>query len=112
MNESNEHVNLQQLFEQAEQELEPETFIRDTLDRVDQHARRRRRTWIGIGAVVVLIELFLLDFAAGFSATLSTSLLDMGEGNLAQFLQPLNSVAGLLAVLVLFSQRFLQRLQN
>ena len=109
MTEFEKDPQLLALFEQANREHEPNGFIDDTLALTDRRSRRNRWRWIAIGATVVLLEVFLLEWAAEFSELLSTSLIDLGEGTMAQLMQPVNSVAGLLAILLLSAHHFMRR---
>jgi hypothetical protein len=103
---SNEHdPRLQALFAQAAESLDEE----DIASHVVAAARRRRcLTWVaGFAALLLallatrlLLAIPLLEFAVLISTLLTTSLVDLGEGWLALALLPVNSFAGLFALLL------------
>ena len=113
---SSEHdPRLQALFARAEEPLEG----RDLTTRVLSAARRRRLLALTGGAAAVLLALLaswlllaipLLEFAVLISSLLTTSLVDLGEGWLALILLPVNSFAGLLALLLRAAQLVRRRM--
>ena len=99
-------IQLEALFMQAEQELVDDGYVDAVMDRLRRH---RRNSLIGrFTAVALLIVLELLlsaplqNSAAAIVDALSTSLFDVEEKWLAFALAPMNSVAGLLGVLLIW----------
>jgi len=104
---------LESLFRQAEHDLVEDEFTTRVMDQV---ATRRRNVLIGrfaIVALIVALELLLsspLQNSAGvITQALNTSLIDLGSGKLAVTIAPLNSVAGLIGMLLLGTQFFYRR---
>jgi hypothetical protein len=96
---------LQALFADAEQELAGEALTA----RVMAKTRRRRYgvlAALAAGALLVLTATWLafgmplFEFAVLVSMALTTPLVDLGEGWLALLLLPLNTVAGVLLILL------------
>ena len=97
---------LEALFIQAEQELVDDDYVDAVMDKLRRH---RRNSLIGrFAAVLLLIALEVLlsaplqNSAAAITEALSTSLIDVDDRWLAFALAPLNSVAGLLGVLLIW----------
>lgn len=96
---------LESLFAQASDELNDIDFVEKVMAQV---AKRRRNVLLGrIGLVLLVVAFeFLLSAplqnSVGLMAqALSTSLLDVGNEWLAVIVAPLNSVAGLIGMLLL-----------
>ena len=96
---------LQSLFRQAEEPLDGTVITARVIA-----ATRKRRAWLWCGgaaaALAVVLATWLtlgvplLEFAVQVSNLLTMSLIDLGEGWLALILLPINSVAGLMALLL------------
>lgn len=107
---------LESLFAQAEHNLVEDEFTAEVMDQV---ATRRRNVLIGRFAIVALIialEVLLsspLQNSAGLIAqVLNTPLIELGSGKLALMVSPLNSVAGLIGMLLLGTQFFYRRMMR
>ncbi len=103
---------LESLFSQAERELVEDKFTVQVMDRVK---KRRRNVLIGrfaIVALIIVLELLLsapLQNTAGvITQALSTSLIEVENEWLTLVFAPLNSVAGLIGM-VLLGMQFLYR---
>ena len=97
---------LEALFMQAEQELPDDGYVDGVMDRLRRH---RRNSFIGSFtaiALLVLLEVLLSsplqNSAAAITGALSTSLIDIEGEWLAFALAPLNSVAGLLGMILIW----------
>lgn len=96
---------LEVLFEQAETSLSDDAFT----DAVNDGLRRRRRRILfgrlAVLAAIVLLEVVLespLQAYLGVAAdVLGTPLLPVGDGWLAFIVAPINSVAGLIGIVLL-----------
>lgn len=96
---------LESLFAQARVDVRANDFDEKVMAKVE---RRRRNVLIGrLGLVVLLVAFeFLLsaplqDSVGSAVEALSVSLIDIGNEWLAVFVAPLNSIAGLLGMLLL-----------
>jgi hypothetical protein len=103
---------LEALFAESQQELSDDRFTNAVLARVEA---RRRRVLLGRLAIVVLLIAFelLLDAPlqhslGALAEALNTPLFDTGAGWFSILLTPLNSLAGLVG-LVLFAIHLLYR---
>jgi len=95
---------LESLFRQADESLDGEAITASVMA-----ATRTRQAWLwgagvaaalaGVLATWLTLGVPLLEFAVQVSNLLTTGLVDLGEGWLALILLPINSVAGLLALL-------------
>ena len=107
---------LQALFAEKREELDGEAFTALVMARTRFLKYRMPALIAGIAAVVVLVSLLLMPALEGFAyyiaVGLTTSLIDLGEGWLAFFLAPVNTVGSLLilgAKLVRMAQKKLLR---
>ena len=105
---------LESLFVQAERELVDEEFTARVMARV---ATRRRNVLLGrlaIVALLVALELLLSaplqNSAAVITQVLSTSLVELEGGAVATVVSPINSVAGLIGMLLLGMQFLYRRM--
>ncbi len=96
---------LESLFAQASDELNDIDFVETVMAQV---AKRRRNVLLGRIGLVLLVVAFEFLLSAPLQNTvgiatqaLSTSLLDVGNEWLAGIVAPLNSVAGLIGMLLL-----------
>lgn len=96
---------LESLFAQTSVELNEDNFIERVMATVE---KRRRNILIGrIGFVVLLVVLDLLlsaplqNSVGAVTQALSTSLLDISNEWLAVIVAPLNSIAGIIGMLLL-----------
>lgn len=103
---------LETLFVQAERNLEDDNYIEQVMVRVE---KRRRNVLIGRLALVALLVVFELLLSAPLANTvgvisqaLSATLLELENEWAALVLAPLNSIAGLIGMLLLGMQ-FLYR---
>jgi len=105
---------LESLFSQAEHELVEDQFTLQVMDRVK---RRRRNVLVGrfaIVALIIVLELLLsapLQNTAGVvTQALSTSLIEVESEWLTLIFGPVNSVAGLIGMLLLGMQFLYRRM--
>ncbi len=105
---------LESLFAQAERELVEDTFTAQVMAQV---ATRRRNVLIGrltIVALLIALELLLstpLQNSAGVVAqVLGTSLVKLESGPVAMVVAPINSIAGLIGMLLLGMQFLYRRM--
>ncbi len=103
---------LEALFVQAEQELTDDGYVDQVMDRLRRHRRNSligRFTAVGLLVLLeVLLSAPLQNSAAAIADALSTSLFSVESQWIAFALAPLNSVAGLLGLLLLW-MHFLYR---
>lgn len=100
---------LESLFTEAASSQTLATSGGDFIDGVVKSIEARRRNVllgrIGIVALIVLFELVLsspLQNSVGvFTTALSTSLIDLNNGWVAVLVEPINSVAGIIGILLL-----------
>jgi len=96
---------LESLFTQATIELSDNDFSERVMSMVEKRRRNVLFGRVGIVALLVLLELLLsapLQNSVGAATeALSASLLDVGNEWLAVIVAPINSVAGLLGILLL-----------
>ncbi len=99
---SNEPLDprLQQLFEDARQELDGEAITRQVMSRTHRKIVVAATSLLAAAAVALIgswlfLSISLLDFALLASALLTNPLLELGEGWVALALMPVNSLAGL-----------------
>ncbi len=106
---------LEALFVQAEQELPDDGYVEQVMDRLRRHRRNSligRFTAVGLLILLeVLLSAPLQSSAAVIADALSTSLFTVEDKWIAFALAPLNSVAGLLGLLLLW-MHFLYRRQT
>jgi len=92
---------LETAFLSAVRNLDDDAFLTETLTRTDVLKRRRMIRRAAIGASLSLLAIPLQDFALAATPVLMHSLVDLPTGWIAQMLAPANSVAGLLAMVLL-----------
>jgi len=94
-----------ELFKLAERDLAEEQFVALTMARVDNLRRRSLVGWILVGLVLLAIAWLLAapiqDAIQLLSQSLSISLVDLGDRWVAAVIAPANSVAGLVALVLL-----------
>ncbi len=97
---------LEALFVQAEQELADDGYVDGVMDRMRRHRRNSligRFTAVGLLLLLeVLLSAPLQNSAAAVASALSMSLVSVDDKWLAFAFAPINSVAGLLGVLLLW----------
>lgn len=96
---------LESLFAQTNIELSDSDFAERVMSMVEKRRRNVLLGRVGIVALLVLLELLLsapLQNSVGAATeALSASLLDVGNEWFAVIVEPINSVAGLLGMLLL-----------
>lgn len=101
--------NLMALFAQAEQEID-DSFVQDVLRQIDQERRRILIIWsvLGLFIIACLAVLAAPVFSAVNLASqlLPVSLVDIETEWVRQLVSPINSVAAVIAVLVLGIRKF------
>lgn len=94
-----------ELFNVAEQDLAGEKFVARTMSRVDHLRRRSLVGWILVGLVLLAVGWLLAapvqDAIQLLTQSLSISLVDLGDRWIAKMISPANSVAGLVAFILL-----------
>ncbi len=107
---------LESIFARAERELVEDKFTAQVMAQV---ATRRRNVLIGrlaIVALLVALELLLstpLQNSAGvITQVLSTSLVELEGGAVATVVSPINSIAGLIGMLLLGMQFLYRRMMR
>jgi hypothetical protein len=93
--------SLQAAFANATRELAEDPFLTRTMQRTDTLTRRRVVRRIGIALLLGLLAMPLQDFALAVTPVLAQSLIDLDAGLATQLLAPVNSVAGLLSMVLL-----------
>ncbi|MGI9203498.1 MAG: hypothetical protein ACR2Q3_05790 [Woeseiaceae bacterium] len=103
---------LESMFVQAEQNLADDDYIKQVMDRVE---KRRRNVLAGQFALILLLVVFELLLSAPLQNTvgaitqaLSESLLELENEWIALLFAPMNSIAGLIGIMLLGMQ-FLYR---
>ena len=102
--------SIKALFDKAEVPLGDDAFTANVLS---ETAQLKRRVWIrrgAIGTVIFLASLPFQEYIVLLSEVLLVSLVEMPEGQVAQMLAPVNSVGGLVSVLLLAFRAFHKRL--
>ena len=96
---------LQSLFDTARQELAEDAFTDQVISRIDGLRLRAVFGWAGVGLILIvfagLITGPLTSVVVLASQVLPDSLFEVENRWLAQLLAPANSIAGLVAILVL-----------
>ncbi len=107
---------LQIAFANAERELPGETFGAAVMAGIERQRRLRSFGWLAIGAagvvLVWLLALPLQNLALALVDGLGTSLVSGKDGLAMQMLAPLNSVAGVLALVLLAAQMLWRRIRG
>lgn len=92
---------LQALFDNARSDLLENGFTEHVMAEVGKSRRRTIAIWIGMCLLALLVLWWMTDPVLGLvnliTGLLPASLFDLGEGWIAVFLAPLNSVAALVA---------------
>lgn len=92
---------LQALFDSARDDLLENGFTQQVMSEVEKKRRRTIIVWVGLSLLALVVVWWLaepvLELLNLVSALLPTSLFDLGEGWIAVFLAPLNSIATLIA---------------
>lgn len=105
---------LQALFDAARNERIGNGFTRQVMVEVGKSRRRTIALWIGVCLLAVVALWWLAGPVSGLvmliAGLLPESLFDLGEGWIAVFLAPLNSVGTLIAVGVLGLYAVIRRL--
>lgn len=93
---------LQGLFDVAKQDLAEEAFVAQVMSQIDSLRRRAVIGWICVGLVSVIcgwwLARMLQDAVNVLTQVLPLTLIDLDIGWPAQFLAPVNSIAGLVAL--------------
>lgn len=96
--------SLQALFANADRRLDDADFAATVMTRIDAMRRRRFYVGVAIGLVVLgfvaLIGPLLMTLAGVTAQGISTAVVDIEEGILAQILSPVNNVATALVLVV------------
>ncbi len=105
---------LHELFAQAEHTYSDDSFTLRVMEQAAQRDRRRAITWIAVDVVLIVLAWTLAEplqeIVFLLLPGLTTSLIDLGNGLLAQLLLPINNVAALLALVGLGVRSIYRRL--
>ena len=105
--------NLMALFAQAEQDID-DSFEQDLMRQIDQERRRILIIWSGFGLLVFVCLAFLARpvFSAVNMASqlLPVSVVEVETDWVRQLVSPINSVAAIVAVLLLGIRKFFRRI--
>ena len=106
---------LESLLMREESELSDSEFTQNVMTNVEN---RRRNVLVGRVAIFALLILFevllsapLQNSVGTITAFLNTSIFDLGNEYAAQILAPLNSIAGVIGMLLLGAHYFYRRMQ-
>jgi hypothetical protein len=106
--------NLQALFAQPADDLAEapvsDAFTKDVMQQTDRLKRRRIILRVCLALALALLSPPLQDFGLAMAQTLVQSLVDVENRLLAQALAPLNTVGGLLSVVLLILRAAHKRL--
>ncbi|MCR9138103.1 MAG: hypothetical protein NXI27_19045 [Alphaproteobacteria bacterium] len=96
---------LQSLFAEAQDDLAGDAFVATLMSKVDRHVRLARLLWIGIGLALILCAWFaagpMQEAALAVTFGLSQPLFPLHDGLFAALVAPLNTYAGVFALLLL-----------
>lgn len=92
--------SIKALFDAAEAPLGDDAFTASVLNKAGKLKRRIIIRRVLIGVVIFLAGIPLEDSILALSQILLVSLVEIPEGVVSQLLEPLNSVAGLLSVIL------------
>ena len=105
---------LQELFNQAEQDLDSDLFTQDVSAEIGRQRRRTILLWSGFGVLALVVIAFLVSplIATLQMATqlLPTSIVEVETQWLQLLLAPINSVAAIIALGFLGIRRFYRRI--
>ena len=105
--------NLMAIFAQAEQSID-DNFVHEVMRQIDQERRRILVIWSVFGLFVLVCLALLanpvLSAVNMVSQLLPVSLVEVETGWMRQILSPINSVAAVIAVLVLGIRRFFRKI--
>ena len=102
--------SIKALFDDAETPLSDDTFTKNVLTEAEQVKRRLLIRRILIGVAVFALSIPLEDFVLALSQVLLVSLYELPDSLASQILAPINSVGGLLSVIVLSMRLMHKRL--
>jgi len=107
---------LESLFAQAESAPADDNFIAEVMANID---KRHRNVFIGRIAIVALLVTFELvmaspmqNFVGVIAETMSTSLIEVTNEWLSTAVAPVNSIAGLMGMLLLGLHTFFRRMHR
>lgn len=104
---------LSTLFAQAEQEFDNDAFVADVMSQIDRERRKALLVWFALGLFIVACFAALATpvIAAVNLATqlLPASLVDIQTDWVRQLVSPINSVAAIVALVVLGIMKFYRR---
>jgi hypothetical protein len=105
---------LHDLFREPPRLERSDDFLQQTARRVERDTRRRRLLRLGAEIAVLVVAWLLAEplhaLATELMPWIMASLVDTGDGMLSQLLAPMNSVAGVIALLVLLTGAAYRRL--
>ena len=105
--------NLIDLFAQAEQQFDNDTFVDGVISRIDRERRKTLLVWIVLGLfIVTCVAAFAAPVIAAVSMVtqlLPASIVDIQTDWVRQLVSPINSVAAAVALILLGIIRFFRR---
>ncbi len=106
---------LEALFTSAEQELRDDAFTSAVKRRIDRRGKRVIAGRLAAVALLVILEVLLespLQLSLGVAAEiLSTTLIPLDDEWLAFVLSPINSIAGLIGLMLIATQHLYRRIR-
>jgi hypothetical protein len=101
VSESEQGASLQQMFASADTQLAGDTFSRQVMSRTDKLKRRRVIIRLLMALAVALAGIPLEDYVLDTARFLGSSLLELDDTLIAELLAPVNSVGGMLSLVLL-----------
>ncbi|MGI9327055.1 MAG: hypothetical protein ACR2PZ_17690 [Pseudomonadales bacterium] len=101
MNEDDQEAWLQACFAQAETELPAQDFAETVMRRVEQHKRRKLYRRLVLGLALALLLPPLRDLGLVLTQVLMVTIVELDNALVGQLLAPINSVGGLLSLVLL-----------
>lgn len=93
---------IQHLFDDAKQDLAAEAFVTQVMRQIDNQKRWAIAGWVCISLAGIicgwLLAPLLQDAISVVAQMLSSTLIDIGSGRLAQIFAPINSAAGVITL--------------
>jgi hypothetical protein len=101
---------LQSLFAHVEAEVPAQPFTQQVMSHSKKIKQRLMLRRAVLASLLALVAIALDDFAIAFAQVLIVSLIDIESTLVAQLLAPINSVGGLLSMVLLGIRLFYKRL--
>jgi hypothetical protein len=101
---------LQNVFENARQDIADEAFTTQVMAQADTLKRRKMIRRLCVGLLFALVAVPMQDIALATTHILVLSLVEIDDSLLAQVLAPVNSVGSLLSFVLLCLRLFYKRI--